>query len=86
MKELRTFLGCMAGPWTGWLLLRSLETLKPRMGTQARNAALVAQFLEAHPKVTKAVLPGSHRRSAQERIFQAQCEAGSHAELPRAGR
>ncbi|MCB0816911.1 MAG: aminotransferase class I/II-fold pyridoxal phosphate-dependent enzyme, partial [Flavobacteriales bacterium] len=39
VKELRTFLGCMAGPWTGWLLLRSLETLKPRMETQARNAA-----------------------------------------------
>ncbi len=27
IKGLRTFLGNMAGPWTGWLLLRSLETL-----------------------------------------------------------
>ena len=31
IKELRTFFGNMAGPWTGWLLMRSLETLKPRM-------------------------------------------------------
>ncbi len=75
VKELRTFLGCMAGPWTGWLLLRSLETLKPRMETQARNAALVAQFLEAHPKVTKLYYQGLIDDPAQERIFQAQCES-----------
>ena len=31
VKNLRTFMGTMAGPWTGWLLLRSLETLKLRM-------------------------------------------------------
>ena len=24
VKGMRTFLGNMAGPWTGWLLLRSL--------------------------------------------------------------
>ena len=75
VKELRTFLGCMAGPWTGWLLLRSLETLKPRMETQARNAELVAQFLEAHPKVTKLYYQGLIDDPAQERIFQAQCES-----------
>ena len=28
-------MGTMAGPWTGWLLLRSLETLKMRMTAQA---------------------------------------------------
>lgn len=53
IKTLRTFLGNMAGPWTGWLLMRSLETLKPRMETQARNAALVAHFLQEHPMVRK---------------------------------
>src|ERR1035437_4685503 len=37
IKTLRTFLGNMAGPWTGWLLMRSLETLKVRMETQAHN-------------------------------------------------
>ena len=53
VKGMRTFLGCMAGPWTGWLLLRSLETLKPRMDTQARNARHVAEFLRNHPKVER---------------------------------
>lgn len=53
VKTLRTFLGSMAGPWTGWLLLRSLETLKVRMEKQAANAAIVAQRLTTHSKVEK---------------------------------
>lgn len=51
IKTLRTFLGNMAGPWTGWLLLRSLETLKLRMEEQARNAQIVAAYLQSHPLV-----------------------------------
>ncbi len=53
VKTLRTFLGNMAGPWTGWLLLRSLETLKVRMTKQAENAQQVASFLNTHPKIAK---------------------------------
>ncbi|WP_300663267.1 cystathionine gamma-synthase family protein [Fluviicola sp.] len=52
IKGLRTFLGNMAGPWTGWLLMRSLETLKVRMEEQAKNAVEVAKFLRSHPKVS----------------------------------
>lgn len=51
IKGLRTFLGNMAGPWNGWLLMRSLETLKVRMEQQARNAFEVAKFLKNHPQV-----------------------------------
>ncbi len=53
VRTLRTFLGNMAGPWTGWLLMRSLETLKVRMTQQAKNAEKVADFLKNHPKVSK---------------------------------
>ncbi len=59
VKTLRTFLGNMAGPWTGWLLLRSLETLKIRMEEQARNAVKVAQFLADHPRVEKVYYLGN---------------------------
>jgi len=52
IKGLRTFLGNMAGPWTGWLLMRSLETLKVRMEQQASNAVHVAHYLKQHPKVS----------------------------------
>lgn len=53
VKGLRTFLGNMAGPWTGWLLMRSLETLKIRMEQAALNAQHVAVYLRNHPKVEK---------------------------------
>ncbi|MCS7073624.1 MAG: cystathionine gamma-synthase family protein [Bacteroidia bacterium] len=59
VKGLRTFLGNMAGPWTGWLLLRSLETLKARMDIQARNAETVASFLNQHSKVEKVYYLGN---------------------------
>ena len=51
VRELRTFLGSMASPWTGWLLMRSLETLKMRMTAQMKNAQYMADFLSDHPKV-----------------------------------
>lgn len=53
VKTMRTFLGNMADAWTGWLLMRSLETLKVRMEQQGRNAEKVAAFLNDHPKVEK---------------------------------
>ena len=53
VKILRTFLGNMAAPHTGWLLMRSLETLKIRMEQQATNAEQVANYLNEHEKVEK---------------------------------
>jgi methionine-gamma-lyase len=53
VRALRTFLGTMAGPWTGWLLLRSLETLKMRMTAAMKNARYVADFLADHPGVER---------------------------------
>jgi len=53
VRTLRTFLGNMAGPWTAWLLMRSLETLKVRMEAQANGASIVANYLVQHPKVEK---------------------------------
>jgi methionine-gamma-lyase len=53
VKTLRTFLGNMASPWTGWLLMRSLESLKLRMEKQQSNAARVAKYLSGHPRVTE---------------------------------
>ncbi len=53
VRALRTFLGTMASPWTGWLLLRSLETLKMRMTASMKNARYVADFLRDHPRVRK---------------------------------
>jgi methionine-gamma-lyase len=52
IRKLRSYLGTLASPWTGWLLLRSLETLKMRMTAQMKNARYVADYLAGHPKVS----------------------------------
>ena len=53
VRGLRTILGTMCGAHTGWLLLRSLETLKLRMTSAMKNARYVAEFLDQHPKVAQ---------------------------------
>ncbi|MBN9293878.1 MAG: cystathionine gamma-synthase family protein [Flavobacteriia bacterium] len=67
VKGLRTFLGNMTAPFTGWMLMRSLETLKVRMEQQARNAAEVARFLRNHPKVEKVYYLGFIEEEGTER-------------------
>ena len=72
VKGLRTFLGNMAGPWTGWLLMRSLETLKVRMEEQARNAEFVANYLAKHPKVEKVYYLGFIENEREKEILKRQ--------------
>lgn len=73
VRTLRTFLGNMAGPWTGWLLMRSLETLKVRMTKQAENTIQVADFLLSHPKVEKVYYLGHlEEGTVQHDIFKRQ--------------
>ncbi|MGP8215752.1 MAG: cystathionine gamma-synthase family protein [Bacteroidia bacterium] len=76
IKGLRTNLGNMAGPWTGWLLMRSLETLKVRMEQQAENAQEVARYLQKHPKVTKVYYLGLLEEGTEEhKLYKRQCSS-----------
>ncbi len=77
VKGSRTFFGSMAGPWTGWLLMRSLETLKLRMEAQAANAQRLAEWLVAHPKVERVHYPGLLEPGQEgHEIFRRQCRSG----------
>ncbi|MCB9284798.1 MAG: cystathionine gamma-synthase family protein [Lewinellaceae bacterium] len=75
VKGLRTYFGNMAGPWTGWLLMRSLETLKIRMERQASNAGVLADYLIQHPKIHDVHYLGylTEADGAQYEIFKKQC-------------
>ena len=77
VKTFRTFLGCMAGPWTGWLLMRSLETLKVRMDMQSKNAREIVAYLNDHPKVEKVYYPGNIKpeQKRQYAIYKKQCKS-----------
>ena len=79
VKGTRTFFGSIADPFTGFLLMRSLETLKIRMIQEMENARKLAGFLRDHPKVERVSYLG-HLEEGDEGfdIFQRQCTgAGS---------
>jgi methionine-gamma-lyase len=77
IKTLRTFMGNMIAPHSGWLLLRSLETLKIRMEKQADNARFLAQCLQHHPKVASVGYLGllTAADGAQYETYCRQCTA-----------
>ena len=76
VKGMRTFMGSMASPWTGWMLMRSLETLKIRMECMARGAEIVAAYLKQHPKVEKIYYLGDLQDNPQQQaIYEKQCSA-----------
>ncbi len=74
--QTRTFLGTASGPWTGWLILRSLETVKLRMTCQMKNARYVADFLADHPKVDRVLYLGHiTEENPQYEVYRRQCIA-----------
>ena len=79
IRGMRTILGTMCDPHTGWLIMRSLETLKLRMTASAEGARKVADFLSGHAKVDSVwylgFLPEDH---SDWQVFERQCKsAGS---------
>jgi cystathionine gamma-lyase len=63
---LQNSIGPCHSPFDSWLVLRGLKTLAVRMEAHAKNAMIVAEYLEKHPKVERVVYPGlkSHPQHA----------------------
>jgi len=55
--HLRVF-GAVIDPFAAWLVIRGLRTFPLRMERHNANGLKVAQFLAAHPKVTRVNYPG----------------------------
>ena len=51
-------LGTTCSPYDAWLVLRGVKTLPLRMRAHQENAAALAQFLDAHPRVSRVYYPG----------------------------
>ncbi len=75
VRGTRTIFGTMADPWTCWLVIRSLETLKLRMTSSMKNARYVAEFLADHPKVRRVHYLGLLGEGRQHDVYRAQCKA-----------
>ena len=73
LKSMRVFMGNMASPFTCWLILRSLETLKIRMEKSAENANKIAEILNNHSKVSKVHFLGLIKKNTPEyKIYKKQ--------------
>jgi methionine-gamma-lyase len=79
IRSMRSGLGTMSDPHTGWLLMRSLETLELRMSRAGQNAAYVADYLLTHPGIERVGYLGHLKEGAREyETFKRQCTgAGS---------
>jgi methionine-gamma-lyase len=66
VKGYRSFLGTMSAPFTSWLMMRSLETLKIRMETQARNARVVADYLAKNKEIEMVYYPGFFAKGSEQ--------------------
>ena len=58
--------GSILGPFDAWLVLRGTKTLPLRMARHSANGLALAEFLEAHRKVSRVYYPGlaSHPQHA----------------------
>ena len=50
--------GGILSPFNAWLIARGLSTLPLRMKAHEAGARAVAEWLEAHPRVTRVIWPG----------------------------
>jgi cystathionine gamma-lyase len=50
--------GVIMSPWVAWLTLQGAKTLSIRLDRQSANAQAIAEFLQAHPKVSTVRYPG----------------------------
>ena len=66
LRDIQKIGGAVPAPFDCWLIHRGMQTLACRLRTQCENAARVAAFLEAHPKVARVHYPGlpSHPQHA----------------------
>ncbi len=65
MESLREIGGCL-GPFDAFLLIRGLKTLPIRMIHHSENAALIADYLAANPKVERVDYPGRNDHPQHE--------------------
>ena len=75
MAESLAHTGGAMNPFTAWILLKGLETMDLRVRAQQKNALIVANGLQDHPKLSKVIYPGlpSH---PQHGMKDAPCSEG----------
>src|SRR5215467_13034458 len=71
----RNTIGAIQSPFAAWLTLQGVKTLPLRMARHCKNACIVAQFLESHPRVSRLAYPDL-QSFPQSELAQRQQKAG----------
>lgn len=58
LRTIVRLVGSVLGPFEAWLILRGIRTLHLRLERHCANAARVADWLAAHPKIGRVYYPG----------------------------
>ena len=58
MRFVQNAAGAILGPMDSWLVLRGTKTLPIRMERTNANTMRLAEWLDAHPRVTRTIYPG----------------------------
>merc|ERR1711948_119827 len=66
VKFIQNVHGNIINPFAAFMVLQTSKTMALRVRQQSKTAMAIAEYLEAHPKVTKVVYPGlaSHPQKA----------------------
>ena len=76
MRFIQNAEGAILGPMDAWLVLRGTKTLSIRMERHCANALAIAEFLEAHPAVTRVHYPGLPSHPQHELAKRQMCGFG----------
>ncbi len=68
--------GAILGPFDAWLVLRGTKTLPIRMERHNANGLALAEFLSAHPRVTRVYYPGLPSHPQHELACRQMCGFG----------
>ncbi len=58
IRFVRKILGTISSPIDSWLTLQGVKTLPARLGLHCKHAGIIAEWLEAHPRVAHVNYPG----------------------------
>lgn len=87
--ETRRILGSILDPFSAYLCIRGVKTLKLRFLKSSESAQAIAEFLSEHPKIEKVYYPGlrdSPYRRIGEKIFKEKVFGGVVSFVVRGGR
>ena len=75
IRQIRTLVGGIMGPFEAWLLLRGMRTLEVRYARAVANAQRIAEHLQGHPALSHVLYPGLPDHPGHD-IAARQMEAG----------